>query len=181
MPLLKDKYQKEVIPEMMKKFKYDNIMRVPRVEKIVINRGVTEATTDAKTIDASAEELAQITGQAPLKIAAKKSIATFKLREGLLIGLKVTLRGNRMYYFLDKLVNLSLPKIRDFKGVSPKSFDGRGNYSLGIKEQMIFPEVKYDKVDRVRGMDITIQTSAKTDEEARELLALLGVPFRKEN
>ncbi|MBU0687155.1 MAG: 50S ribosomal protein L5 [Candidatus Margulisbacteria bacterium] len=180
MSALKEKYKKQVIKELMKKFKYKNEMEVPRIVKVVVNRGVTEATEDSKAINASAEELAEITGQAPQRIRAKKSIATFKLREGLEIGLKVTLRGIRMYHFMDKLINLCLPKIRDFRGLNPKSFDGRGNYSLGIKEQLIFPEVKYDKVDRVRGMDITIQTSAKTDEEARELLALLGIPFRKQ-
>ena len=179
MPNLKDKYNKKVVKELTKKFNYKNQMEVPKVVKVVVNRGVTEATEDSKLIQISADELAQITGQLPLRIKSKKSIASFKLREGLEIGLKVTLRGARMYYFLDKLINLCLPKIRDFKGVNPKSFDGRGNFSLGVKEQLIFPEVKYDKVDRVRGMDITIQTSANTDAEARELLTQLGVPFMK--
>jgi large subunit ribosomal protein L5 len=180
MATLKEKYQSNVIKEMARKFSYKNQMEIPRLVKVVVNRGVTEATQDGKAIDVSAEELALICGQRPLRIKSRKAIATFKLRQGLPIGLKVTLRGERMYHFMDKLVNLCLPKIRDFKGLNPKSFDGRGNFSLGIKEQLIFPEVKYDKVDRVRGMDIIIQTSAKTDAEAKELLSLLGVPFKKE-
>ncbi len=158
--------------------RYDNPMRVPRVIKVVINRGVGEAREDAKAMDVSARELAEITGQKPLVIKAKKAIAAFKLKGGLPIGLKVTLRGRRMRDFVNKLVNICLPRIRDFKGVSPTSFDGRGNYTLGIREQLIFPEVDYEKVDRVRGMDITFVTTARSDQEARELLEALGVPFR---
>lgn len=179
MTALKEKYQKHVVKELTKKFKYKNKMEVPYLKKVVVNRGVSEATLDSKTIEASATELAQITGQAPRRNRARKSIATFKLRQGLEIGLKVTLRGERMYHFMYKLINVCLPKIRDFKGINPNSFDGRGNYSLGIKEQLIFPEIKFDAVDRVRGMDITIVTTAKSDAEARELLSLLGMPFRK--
>ncbi len=165
---------------MLQSGKYKNPMRVPRMVKLVINRGVGEAREDSKAIDVSAKELSNIAGQKPLVIKAKKAIAAFKLRGGLPIGLKVTLRGKRMYDFLSKLINMCLPKIRDFKGVNPKSFDGRGNYSLGIKEQLIFPEVDYETVDRIRGMDITFVTSAEKDEEARELLEALGMPFRKE-
>jgi large subunit ribosomal protein L5 len=176
---LKERYKKEIIPEMMKKFGYKNPMQVPRVIKLVINRGVGEATQNPKAMDASAAELAAITGQKPLITKSKKSIAGFKLKENTSIGCVVTLRGQRMYDFLGKLVNICLPKIRDFRGVSPKSFDGHGNYSIGIKEQLIFPEVIYDKVDKVRGMDITIVTSANKDEEALELLKLVGIPFRK--
>lgn len=176
---LKQKYEKQIVPKMMKKFGYKNIMQVPKVLKVVINRGVNDATVNSKALDVAAEELAMISGQKALAAKAKKSIAAFKLREGLPIACKVTLRGRRMYQFLTKLVNISLPRIRDFKGINPKSFDGRGNYSFGIKEQMIFPEVVYDKVDKVRGMDITIATSSTKDEEARELLQELGFPFRK--
>lgn len=176
---LKERYKKEIIPEMMKKFGYKNPMQVPRVIKLVINRGVGEATQNPKAMDASAAELAAITGQKPLITKSKKSIAGFKLKENISIGCVVTLRGQRMYDFLGKLVNICLPKIRDFRGVNPKSFDGHGNYSIGIKEQLIFPEVIYDKVDKVRGMDITIVTSANKDEEALELLKLVGIPFRK--
>ncbi|OGB87353.1 50S ribosomal protein L5 [candidate division WOR-1 bacterium RIFCSPLOWO2_02_FULL_46_20] len=165
--------------EKLKK-EYDNPMRVPCVVKIVINRGVGEAREDAKACDVSAKELAEITGQKPLVRTAKKSIAVFKIREGMQIGLKVTLRGERMRQFLNKLINICLPKIRDFKGVSPKSFDGRGNYTFGIKEQLVFPEVDYERVDRVRGMDITIVTSAANDNEAKKLLEAWGMPFRKE-
>lgn len=176
---LKERYKKEIIPEMMKKFGYKNPMQVPCVIKLVINRGVGEATQNPKAMDASAAELAAITGQKPLITKSKKSIAGFKLKENTSIGCVVTLRGQRMYDFLGKLVNICLPKIRDFRGVNPKSFDGHGNYSIGIKEQLIFPEVIYDKVDKVRGMDITIVTSANKDEEALELLKLVGIPFRK--
>jgi len=176
---LKDRYFKEIIPEMMKKFGYKNPMQVPRIVKIVINRGVGEATQNPKAIDVSMTELAVITGQKPLTTSSKKAISGFKLKENTSIGCKVTLRGIRMYDFLAKLVNISLPKIRDFKGVNPKSFDGHGNYSLGIKEQLIFPEIEYDKVDKLRGMDITIETSTDKDEEALELLRLVGFPFRK--
>jgi len=179
MQSLKERYKKEILPALMKKFGYKNAMEAPKLEKIVINRGVGEAITTAKVIEKVAEELAMITGQKPLITLAKKSIAGFKLKEGTPIGLKVTLRGKRMYEFMDKLTNICLPKIRDFRGVNPKSFDGNGNYTLGIKEQLIFPEVDYDKVDKARGMDITIVTSAKKDEEAKELLHLIGVPFIK--
>ncbi|MFH1710525.1 MAG: 50S ribosomal protein L5 [bacterium] len=176
---LKERYKKEIIPEMMKKFGYKNSMQVPRIVKLVVNRGVGEATQNPKAMDVSVAELAAITGQKPLVTKSKKSIAGFKLKENTPIGCKVTLHGQRMYHFLDKLVNICLPKIRDFKGVNPKSFDGHGNYTLGIKEQLIFPEVVYDKVDKVRGMDITIVTSATKNEETHELLRLIGFPFRK--
>jgi large subunit ribosomal protein L5 len=176
---LKERYKKEIIPEMMKKFGYKNPMQVPHITKLVINRGVGEATLNPKAIDVSVAEIAAITGQKPLVTRSKKSISGFKLKENIPIGCVVTLHGQRMYDFLDKLVNICLPKIRDFKGISPKSFDGNGNYTMGIKEQLIFPEVIYDKVDKVRGMDITIVTSANKDEEAHELLRLVGIPFRK--
>jgi len=178
MKSLKERFEKEIVPALIKSGEYKNAMQVPRLVKIVINRGVGEARENQKAIEVSAKELEVITGQKPLVRTAKKSIAVFKIREAMEIGLKVTLRGQRMYDFVNKLINISLPKIRDFKGVSPKSFDGRGNYSLGIKEQLIFPEVDYDKVDRVRGMDITIVTSARTDLDARKLLEKLGMPFR---
>jgi large subunit ribosomal protein L5 len=177
---LREKFEKEILPLFMKSGKYKNVMRAPHLVKIVINRGVSEARDNPKAIDVSAQELADITGQRPLVIKAKKAIAAFKLKGGLPIGLKVTLRGRRMYDFASKLINICLPKIRDFKGVNPKAFDGRGNYTLGIKEQLIFPEVNYEKVDRIRGMDITIVTSAQNDGEARGLLEALGTPFRKE-
>ena len=176
---LKERYKKEIIPEMMKKFGYKNPMQVPHITKLVINRGVGEATLNPKAIDVSVAEIAAITGQKPLVTRSKKSIAGFKLKENIPIGCVVTLHGQRMYDFLDKLVNICLPKIRDFKGLNPKSFDGNGNYTLGIKEQLIFPEVIYDKVDKIRGMDITIVTSANKNEEAHELLKLVGIPFRK--
>lgn len=171
--------EKQIASRLLKTGKYENLMCVPRVLKVVINRGAGEARENPKAIDVSAKELAEITGQKPLIIKSKKSIAAFKLRSGIPIGLKVTLRGRRMYDFLDKLINICIPKIRDFKGVSPKSFDGRGNYTLGIREQLIFPEVDYEKVDRIRGMDISIVTSAEDDQGARELLEALGLPFRK--
>jgi len=177
LPRLKEKYMKEVIPAMMKKFNYKNVMQVPKLEKIVINMGIGEAKENPKALDAAVSDLMAITGQKPLITKAKKSVAAFKLRAGMSIGAKVTLRGNRMYEFADKLFNVGLPRVRDFRGVSKKSFDGRGNYTLGIKEQLIFPEIEYDKVDKVRGMDITFVTTAKTDEEAYELLKLLGMPF----
>ncbi|MFH1386653.1 MAG: 50S ribosomal protein L5 [bacterium] len=177
---LKEKYLKVITKELMKKQGYKNTMQVPHIQKVVVNRGVGEARENAKAIDISAAELGAITGQKPLVTLSKKAISAFKLRGNIPIGLKVTLRGERMYDFLTKLINICLPKIRDFKGVSPKSFDGRGNYTLGIKEQLIFPEVDYEKVDRVRGMDITFVTTAKTDAEARDLLEQIGVPFRKE-
>ncbi|NSL52580.1 50S ribosomal protein L5 [Calidifontibacillus erzurumensis] len=176
---LKEKYLKEVVPALMSKFNYKSIMQAPKIEKIVINMGVGDAVQNSKALDNAVEELAAISGQKPVVTRAKKSIAGFRLREGMPIGAKVTLRGERMYEFLDKLVSVSLPRVRDFRGVSKKSFDGRGNYTLGIKEQLIFPEIDYDKVAKVRGMDIVIVTTAKTDEEARELLAQLGMPFQK--
>lgn len=177
MSRLKDKYEKEVVPALQKKFNYKNIMEVPKIEKVVINMGISDARENPKAIEAASNDLALITGQRPVITKAKKSIAAFKLRKGMPIGAKVTLRATRMYDFLDKLFNINLPRVRDFKGVSPDAFDGRGNYTLGIKEQLIFPEIDYDKIDRVRGMDITIVTTAKTDEEARELLKNLGMPF----
>ncbi|MGX7014760.1 50S ribosomal protein L5 [Vagococcus silagei] len=176
---LKEKYLKEVTPSMMEKFNYTSVMQTPKVEKIVVNMGVGDAVSNTKNLDKAVEELALITGQKPIITKAKKSIAGFRLREGMPIGCKVTLRGERMYEFLDKLVTVSLPRVRDFHGISKKSFDGRGNYTLGVKEQLIFPEVDYDLVDKVRGMDIVIVTTANTDEESRELLAQLGMPFQK--
>lgn len=176
---LKEKYVKEVTPALMEKFSYSSVMQTPKVEKIVINMGVGDAVSNSKNLDKAVEELTLISGQKPIITKAKKSIAGFRLREGMPIGCKVTLRGERMYDFLDKLVTVSLPRVRDFHGVSKKAFDGRGNYTLGIKEQLIFPEVDYDLVDKVRGMDIVIVTTANTDEEARELLAQLGMPFQK--
>ena len=176
---LKEKYLKEVSPALMSKFNYKSVMQVPKVEKIVINMGVGDAVANAKALDNAVEELSLVTGQKPVVTRAKKSIAGFRLREGMPIGAKVTLRGERMYEFLDKLVTISLPRVRDFRGVSKKSFDGRGNYTLGVKEQLIFPEIDYDKVSKVRGMDIVIVTTANTDEEARELLTQLGMPFQK--
>jgi len=176
---LKEKYLKEVVPALMQKFGYKNIMQVPKVEKVVINIGLGEAIQNSKAVDAAVGDLMAITGQRPITTKAKKSIAAFKLRAGMTIGAKVTLRGERMYEFVDKLFNIALPRVRDFRGVSDKSFDGRGNYTLGLKEQLIFPEIEYDKIDKVRGMDITFVTTAKTDEEARELLRLMGMPFVK--
>jgi len=176
---LKEKYRQEVVPAMMDKFGYKNVMQVPKLEKVTVNVGLGEAVQNPKAVDAAVEDLKVITGQKPVVTRAKKSIAAFKLRAGMQIGAKVTLRGERMYDFVDKVVNAVLPRVRDFRGVSPKSFDGRGNYTLGIKEQIIFPEIDYDKVDKVRGMNITIVTTAKTDEEARELLRLLGMPFKE--
>jgi large subunit ribosomal protein L5 len=176
---LKEKFVNEVTPALMSKFNYKSVMQVPQLDKIVINMGVGDAVANAKALDNAVEELATITGQKPVVTRAKKSIATFRLREGMPIGAKVTLRGERMYQFLDKLVSVSLPRVRDFRGVSKKSFDGRGNYTLGVKEQLIFPEIDYDKVSKVRGMDIVIVTTANTDEEARELLTQFGMPFQK--
>lgn len=176
---LKEQYKKEIIPELYKKYKYKSIMQVPKIEKIVVNIGVGDATSNSKLLDASIEELKAITGLKPVVTKAKKSIAGFKLREGQSIGCKVTLRGERMYNFLDKLVTISLPRVRDFRGLSNKAFDGRGNYTIGIKEQIIFPEVEYDKLLKIRGMDIVIVTTAKTNEEAFDLLKNLGIPFRK--
>ncbi|WP_462412566.1 50S ribosomal protein L5 [Neobacillus sp. Marseille-QA0830] len=176
---LKEKYVKEITPALVSKFNYNSVMQVPKIEKIVVNMGVGDAVQNAKALDNAVDELALITGQKPLVTRAKKSIAGFRLREGMPIGAKVTLRGERMYQFLDKLVSVSLPRVRDFRGVSKKAFDGRGNYTLGIKEQLIFPEIDYDKVSKVRGMDIVIVTTANTDEEARELLTQIGMPFQK--
>lgn len=178
MSRLKERYLNEVVPELMKRFGYRNPMQVPKVEKIVINMGVGDAAADSKALDAAMQNLAMLSGQKPAITRAKKSVANFKIRQGMPIGCKVTLRGQRMYDFLDKLMNVSLPRIRDFRGVSPKSFDGRGNYNLGIREQLIFPEIDYDSIDKIRGMDICIVTTAETDEEAFALLSLLGMPFR---
>ncbi|GEK89793.1 50S ribosomal protein L5 [Alkalibacterium putridalgicola] len=179
MTRLKEKYNSDVRPSLVEKFEYSSVMEAPKVEKIVINMGVGEAVSNTKNLDKAVEELTLISGQKPVVTRAKKSIAAFRLREGMPIGTKVTLRGDRMYDFLDKLVTVSLPRVRDFRGVSKNAFDGRGNYTLGIKEQLIFPEVNYDDVDKVRGMDIVIVTSANTDEEARELLGQMGMPFQK--
>jgi large subunit ribosomal protein L5 len=176
---LKERYLKEIAPSIMQKFNYKSIMQVPKIEKVVVNMGVGEAVGNAKALDGAVEDLRLITGQKPIITRAKKSIAGFKLRAGMPIGVKVTLRGERMYHFLDKLFNVALPRVRDFRGVSNKAFDGRGNYTLGIREQLIFPEIDYDKIDKVRGMDIVIVTTAKTDEEARELLEQMGMPFAK--
>ncbi len=179
MPRLKDKYKKEILPALMKQFAYKNSLQVPKLTKVVINMGLGEAVSNIKVIDSAVSDLTDITGQRPVVTRAKKSEAGFKLRTGMPIGCKVTLRGDRMYEFLDRLLNVALPRIRDFRGIPAKSFDGRGNYSLGIREQLIFPEIRYDKVDMVRGMDISIETSARSDEEAQVLLASLGFPFRK--
>ena len=176
---LKEMYVKDVAPALMKKFEYKSVMQIPKLEKIVINVGCGEARENSKALDAVVSDLKQITGQAPVICKAKKSVANFKLREGMAIGAKVTLRGDRMYEFLDRLFNLALPRVRDFRGINPNSFDGRGNYSMGIKEQLIFHEIDYDKIDKVRGMDICFVTTANTDEEARELLTLMGAPFSK--
>jgi len=176
---LKEKYFNEVVPALMQKFSYRSVMQVPRIEKVVINMGVGEAAQNSKVLDGAVNDLEKIAGQKPVITKSKKSIAGFKLRANMPIGVKVTLRGERMYYFLDKLFNISLPRVRDFHGVPKKSFDGRGNYTLGLKEQLIFPEIEYDKVDKVRGMDVVFVTTAKSDEEARELLTLMGMPFAK--
>ena len=174
---LQEKYTSEVCKGLMEKFNYKNVNELPKQEKVVINIGCGDAVTNSKAIDSAVEDLTVISGQKPLITKAKKSIAAFKLREGMPIGVKVTLRGSRMYEFLDKFMNIALPRVRDFRGVNPQSFDGRGNYSIGLKEQLIFPEIDYDKVDKVRGMDVIIVTTAKSDEEGRELLRLLGMPF----
>lgn len=176
---LKDRYLNDITPALMQKFNYTTVMQVPKIEKVVINMGVGDAVANSKVLDTAVQDLQIISGQKPVVTRAKKSIAGFKLREGMPIGTKVTLRGERMYHFLDKLFNVALPRVRDFQGVSRKAFDGRGNYTLGLKEQLIFPEIEYDKVDKVRGMDIVIVTTAKTDEESRELLTQLGLPFAK--
>ena len=175
---LQERYENEVVKSLMEKFNYSSKMQAPKIEKIVLNIGVGDAVSNSKLLDDAVNELTLITGQKPVVTRAKKSIAGFKLREGQAIGCKVTLRGERMYEFLDKLVNVSLPRVRDFRGINPIGFDGRGNYSVGIKEQLIFPEIDYDKIDKIRGMDINIVTTAQTDEEARELLKLMGAPFR---
>jgi len=176
---LKELYQKEVVPAMMQKFGYRSVMQVPRLEKVVLNMGVGEAAQNAKVLDAAVDDLTRIAGQKPVVTRAKKSIAGFRIRQNQPIGVKVTLRGERMYHFLDKLFNIALPRVRDFRGVSPKSFDGRGNYTLGIREQLIFPEIDYDKIDKIRGLDVVIVTTANTDEESRDLLARLGMPFAR--
>ena len=177
MARLREKYQKEVAPAMMQKFQYKSVMQVPKLEKVVINMGLGDTKDNAKGLDSAVSELGTITGQKPVVTKARKSVAAFKVRQGVSVGAKVTLRGDQMYEFLDKLFNVALPRVRDFRGVSSKAFDGRGNYSLGIKEQLIFPEIEYDKVDKIRGMDIILVTTAETDEEARELLKLLGMPY----
>ena len=179
MARLKERYLKEVMPAMMKQFGYKNIMQVPRIEKVVINMGVGAAVQEPKLLDAAVRDLSLIAGQRPVVTRAKKSIANFKIRTGMRIGAKVTLRGERMYEFLDKLFNIALPRVRDFGGISPSSFDGRGNLAMGLREQLIFPEIDYDKIDKVRGMDVIIATTAKTDEEARALLKLMGMSFRE--
>ena len=176
---LKEKYINEVVPALMEKFDYDSVMQAPKLNKIVVNVGLGSANDNPKALDGAINDLTIITGQKPIVTKAKKSIANFKLREGMNVGVKVTLRGQKMYDFLDKLVSISLPRVRDFRGISPKSFDGRGNYSLGIKEQIIFPEIVYDQIDAIRGMDISIITTAETDEEAKAFLELMGMPFKK--
>ena len=176
---LEEKYKKEVVPSLMEKYNYRTVMLVPKIEKIVVNMGVGDALANSKNLEAAVSDLAKITGLKPIETKAKKSIAAFKVREGHKIGCKVTLRGDNMYTFLDKLISISLPRVRDFRGLSPKSFDGRGNYTIGIKEQIIFPEIVYDKIDAVRGFDIMFVTTANTNEEAFELLKLMGVPFKK--
>lgn len=177
MPRLKDTYKAEIIPAMMQKFEYKNINQVPRLEKVVINMGLGEAKDNPKALDSAVEDLTVISGQKPVVTTAKKSVANFKLREGMKIGAKVTLRGKRMYEFIDKLISIAIPRVRDFRGLSQKSFDGRGNFAMGFKEQLVFPEIEYDKVDAIRGMDIIVVTTAQTDEEARELLTQMGMPF----
>ncbi len=179
MARLKDKYLKEVVPAMMKQFNYSSIMQVPRLDKVVINMGVGAAVQEPKQLDSAVRDMTQIAGQKPIITRAKKSIANFKIRAGMRIGAKVTLRSDRMYEFVDKLFNLTLPRVRDFSGVSPTSFDGRGNYAMGLKEQLVFPEIDYDKIDKIRGMDIVIATTAGSDEEAKALLKLLGMPFKE--
>lgn len=179
MARLKEFYKQEVAPALMKKFGYQSVMQIPKLDKIVINVGAGEAKDNAKVIDSISADLAAITGQKPMVCKAKKSVANFKLRAGMNIGVKVTLRGDRMYEFMDRLFNVALPRVRDFRGINPNSFDGRGNYNMGIREQLIFPEIEYDKIDKVRGMDVCFVTTAKTDEEGRELLKLMGAPFEK--
>ena len=178
MSRLKERYDKEVAPALKKEFGYSNVMAIPKLQKIVVNMGLGEATQNAKIVDTGADEVARITGQKPVATRAKKSIAQFKVRQGMPIGAMVTLRGERMYDFLDRLMNVALPRVRDFKGVSPKGFDGRGNYTLGLRDQLLFPEIDYMKVDKARGMNVSVVTSARTDEEARKLLQFIGMPFR---
>lgn len=177
---LKTRYQKEVVPALMKAFQYRNVMEVPRIRKVVVNIGLGEALDNPKALEAAMNDLMLITGQKPVMTKARKSIANFKLREGRIIGVKVTLRGDRMWAFLDRLMNIALPRVRDFRGVSPDAFDGRGNYTLGLRDQLVFPEIEYDKIDKLRGMEVSIVTTARTDDQARLLLQLLGMPFRKE-
>ncbi len=177
---IKERYTQEVAPALMKSLNLTNVMQVPKIKKVVVNIGVGEALENAKALDAAVEDLTKITGQKPVITKARKSIANFKLREGRAIGVKVTLRGERMWSFLDRLMNIALPRVRDFRGISPNSFDGRGNYTLGLREQLVFTEIQYDKIDKVRGLEISIVTSARTDEEGRELLRMLGMPFRQE-
>ncbi len=175
---LKDKYKNDVVPALMQKFGYKSVMQAPKIEKVIVNMGLGEAIQNSKIIDAAVNDIMTITGQKPITTKAKKSIAAFKLRAGMTVGAKVTLRGRRMYEFVDKLFNIALPRVRDFRGISARSFDGRGNFSMGIREQLIFPEIEYDKIDKIRGMDIVFVTTAKTDEEAKELLKLMGMPFK---
>ena len=177
---LREKYQKDVVPALQKEFGYKNVMAVPKIEKVVVNMGLGEATSNAKIVDTGADELARITGQKPVTRRAKKSIAAFKVRKGMPIATMVTLRGERMWEFLDRLLNIALPRVRDFKGVSPRGFDGRGNYTLGLRDQLLFPEIDYMKVDKARGMNVSVVTTAKTDEEARKLLQFIGMPFRSQ-
>jgi len=179
MNILHERYQKEIAPALFKQFSFKNVMQVPRIEKVVVNIGLGEAMDNPKAMEAAVSDLTTVTGQKPVTTKARKSIANFKLREGRLIGAKVTLRGDRMWAFLDRLLNIALPRVRDFRGVSANAFDGRGNYTLGIKDQLVFPEIEYDKIDKLRGMEVTIVTSAKTDEHARALLQMLGMPFGK--
>ena len=179
MAALKEQYKQDIAPALMKKFGYKSVMQIPKLDKVVINVGCGEARDNAKIIDAIINDLSAITGQRPVVCKARKSVANFKLREGMNIGAKVTLRGDRMYEFVERLFNVALPRVRDFRGINPNSFDGRGNYNMGLKEQLIFPEIEYDKIDKVRGMDLCFVTTAKTDEEARELLTLMGAPFEK--
>lgn len=178
--VLKERYVEEIVPALAKSLNMDNIMQVPRIEKVVVNIGVGEALDNAKALDAAVADMTQITGQKPIVTRARKSIANFKLREGRQIGVKVTLRGERMWAFIDRLMNIALPRVRDFRGISPNSFDGRGNYTLGLHEQLVFPEINYDTIDKIRGMEVSIVTTARTDEEGRQLLQLLGMPFKKE-
>ena len=177
---MQEQYQKEVAPALFKEFDFKNVMQVPRIEKVVVNIGLGEAMAEPKALEAAVSDLTQIVGQKPVTTKARKSIANFKLREGVVIGTKVTLRGERMWAFLDRLLNVALPRVRDFRGVSANAFDGRGNYTIGLQDQLIFPEIDYDKIDKLRGMEVTIVTSAKTDDQARALLGLLGMPFKKE-